>query len=487
MVLAWLVLGGCSGDSPAGPGSSETPADSAQVAVVFADSSLEAVVRQTLDTPAGTLDQARLDSLTQLAARGRGIGSLKGIDSLGNLQVLDLADNQVRDLSPLAGLKKLRFLDLSNNQITDLSSLAGLSDLEYLVLSFNQIADLSPLLGLMHLKSVDLSYNPLDDAALAEQLPRLQTGETQVVYVPIPGAETPADTLESISPWAIAFLSNRDGNDEIYAMQVDGSRPIKLTNTPGNVSQFAFSPDGTQFVYTSDQGDEQERYYLVYLQQFITGRAGILFSSYSRSATNRYSADPWWLPDGARVAVTPFITLRPAFPVYLVDTRDGSVDTLHWEGIYYPSWSPDGRRIAYLHTDDSLVSQTKEPVWDLWVQDVGGGNARLLNQNVYMFYDRPAWSPDSQQVAFSVYKGGSIEIYAIDADGGDLRRLTRLQGVAKASSWSPDGKYIAFEWASTWQLPEIFVMDADGNNPTNLTRSRSSDRSPIWFRKQWEW
>ena len=90
---------------------------------------------------------------------------------------LDLSNNQITDISPLAGLTNLTnfgLLNLGRNKISDLSPLAGLTNLERLNLSYNQISDLSPLKGLTNLKSLDLSGNPIPEdqkAMLKKALP----------------------------------------------------------------------------------------------------------------------------------------------------------------------------------------------------------------------------------------------------------------------------------------------------------------------------
>ncbi|MBT5987024.1 MAG: hypothetical protein HOG70_00510, partial [Elusimicrobiaceae bacterium] len=76
---------------------------------------------------------------------------------------LNLYDNQIKDLTPLAGLINLEKLILNYNQIEDLTPLAGLTNLEKLFSSNNQIKDLTPLDGLINLEKLILNYNQIED------------------------------------------------------------------------------------------------------------------------------------------------------------------------------------------------------------------------------------------------------------------------------------------------------------------------------------
>ena len=108
VTLSALALAGCGSepDRPSGPEADPAGTPGAVTALVFADSALQSAVEQAA---AETGDAAGLVSLT---AKDRGIADLGGIEQLARLEVLDLYGNEIRDLSPLAGLKRLRYLDL---------------------------------------------------------------------------------------------------------------------------------------------------------------------------------------------------------------------------------------------------------------------------------------------------------------------------------------------------------------------------------------
>lgn len=133
--------------------------------VTFPDPNLEAAIREAIDKPQGPIYTSDLESLTTLGffAEDRGISNITGLEYCINLQILDLWDNNITDLSPLAGLTKLRMLAVPGNNISDITPLAGLTNLEELYLARNNISDLSPLAGLTNLEWLSLWENNISD------------------------------------------------------------------------------------------------------------------------------------------------------------------------------------------------------------------------------------------------------------------------------------------------------------------------------------
>ncbi|MEO2006109.1 MAG: LpqB family beta-propeller domain-containing protein [Candidatus Poribacteria bacterium] len=105
---------------------------------------------------------------------------------------------------------------------------------------------------------------------------------------------------------------------------------------------------------------------------------------------------------------------------------------------------------------------------------------------VHRNHGSPAWSPNGQSIAFTVGFGGSSDIYVMDADGSNPRKLADHAGNLTSPTWSPDGKSIAFASHSVFSLDgpptsaDIYVMDADGANQRNLTNHPRRDFSPTW-------
>ena len=113
-----------------------------------------------------------------------------------------------------------------------------------------------------------------------------------------------------------------------------------------------------------------------------------------------------------------------------------------------------------------VFTSTRDRNLEIYVMDADGGNQENLSNHPVDDLD-PDWSPDGTKIAFvSSRKGGVYQIYVMDADGKNPIRLTDGPRKKQYPDWSPDGSKIAFTVHDG--LPHIAVMDADGNNRVRL-------------------
>ena len=129
------------------------------------------------------------------------------------------------------------------------------------------------------------------------------------------------------------------------------------------------------------------------------------------------------------------------------------------EPLMSPSWSPDGKRLAYVSFEKKRTM--------LFVQNVTD-STRTLIAEFKGINSAPAWSPDGTRLALTLSKDGNAEIYVMRLADRSLTRITDNPAIDTEPAWSPDGQYIIFTSARSGG-PQIFRVSAQGGTPQRLT------------------
>ena len=279
-------------------------------------------------------------------------------------------------------------------------------------------------------------------------------------------------TIHSIWPQApetskIVFVSNCDGNREIYTMNPDGSQQVRLTQNFALDLHPTWSPTGEEILFVSDRDGVWDLY-------LMDADGSNVRRVFKKAAHREY---PTWSPDGKQIAY-----VRGWF-TYIATL--GKQEEQQLTNGFDPAWSPDGTEIAFARGDFGSHRLTL-------VNVRVGRQKRVLPEDTISWQQRPAWSATGEQIAFSwlnhVRPIGRIfdlvdkeTIYIVNHDGTDLNRIVPEAGKAAMNPvWDPRGDNLVYEQSIDNDF-HLFKVNIASRARTQLTHIGFYNELGDWF------
>jgi Tol biopolymer transport system component len=264
----------------------------------------------------------------------------------------------------------------------------------------------------------------------------------------------------------IAFMSLRDGAWNIYLADADGSNLQRLTFGPSTWEYIApaFSPDGTRIAYEADSSTFCGAFYSDIYVSNIDG------TDLKNLTENSGPADfnLCWSPDGNEIV---FVSDRDGNDEIYVMNSDGTNHTRLTDNNghdSHPVWSPDGREILFV--------SKRNGGWNIYVMNADGTDQRKLTSDNSSFCG--IWSPDGSRIAYVSKSEQDIRLFVMNADGSNKNQLASNLPWPELA-WSPMGSQIAFVGGELG-AEEIMVIDVDGTNLRNISNHSARDLNPAW-------
>lgn len=273
----------------------------------------------------------------------------------------------------------------------------------------------------------------------------------------------------------IAFVSDRDGNWEIYLQQPDASRSARLTAHPALDADPAWSPDGRQIAFRSRRDGSSDI--------FIMNADGTDPRNLVRDPQASFDDEfnPAWHPGGETLAI--YTDRFPAprqcragghqlalFPldgdrddIRLLNAIPGEQETF--------AWSPGGNTLVF-------SSNCNDQYFQLYQWAPISAEVEQLTTAPYN-HTSPAWSADGALLALVSNREGNADVYILAMATRELTNLTRHPARDISPAWSPDGNQVAFVTDRDGN-DELYIINVDGSASRNLTQNPADDWSPAW-------
>jgi TolB protein len=264
-----------------------------------------------------------------------------------------------------------------------------------------------------------------------------------------------------VSSTEIVYVSDENGNKEIYLADVLGDNHRQITRHNYIAVSPRFTPDGRKLSYTSYHRGNPNLY-LTDLNQAKTTRA--------ISRRKGLNMAPSWSPDGKTMVATLSKDGNPDLYLLRADGRIIKRLTMNTGINVSPSFSPDGRKLAFV-SDRSGRPQ-------IYVMDMRTARTKRItyqgNEN-----STPSWSPDGDRIAYTCSHEGVYQIFLISPDGGQPVQVTKSWGDHESPSWSPDGRQIVFARKRN-NKSEICRIFHNGKGERRLFKLPGNQTQPQW-------
>lgn len=279
----------------------------------------------------------------------------------------------------------------------------------------------------------------------------------------------------------LAFSGNASGDWDIFRLDADGTLHNLTADDSGTQDYLpSWALDGEGINFLSNRMNPTELGPAQVSPEGGEPRAlNVVQAIFTLVQEGRFDWDPAWSPDGERLLWASLRDLN--LELYVLEDGAGGIDealrlTEGGARDWFAAWSPDGAQIAYANDGGGQES--------LYLLASTGGERQVLLEAPPWDAIHPMWTLEGDSMAYvydleDALAGGDVLVYTINPDGTESAPLAADVVWRGDPVWSPDGTQIAYVSNETgrWQ---VYVMDADGENVRRVTPDDGDYLFPVW-------
>jgi len=300
-------------------------------------------------------------------------------------------------------------------------------------------------------------------------------GDTDLYVVDVMGGEparmTSMKGSEHSASWRpdgqwIGFLSGKGGSTQLWEVKADGKKVRQVTDVEGGIANFRYAPDGTHISFTSEVKLDRtvQDLYPDLPEADARIMDGLMYRHW----------DSWHDYAYSHLFVAPYRDGWVGDPVDLMEGEHFDTPLSPFGGVEQIAWSPDGRSIAY--TSKKLVgtAYAVSTNSDIYIVEIESGDTRNLTEGMMGYDVEPVYSPDGSRIAWlsmerNGYESDRNRLFVHDFRTGDRMELTAAyDNDAHSPAWTPDGRHLFFTSDSRGTV-QIFAVPADGGEVRRVT------------------
>ncbi len=268
-------------------------------------------------------------------------------------------------------------------------------------------------------------------------------------------------------PFSIAYVSVASNRWDIWMIDENNAKPIRLSQTFEDERTPSWSGDRKKIIYSTSQGN----LYIVNLENRHIEKLNL---------ATRMNSEPAWSKDNETIAYVSYTKPREyKSELWTIHLKEETITTRRVPApdglITYPGWTPDGDLIYSRFVKLGSMGAVE----NIYRYNLKTEKEETIIEDGFDNF-QAAWSPDGKCLAYTSNRTGNFDIWIYWPDQDKTEQITKEPALDTDPTWSPDSRKIAFVSARTG-VQQIWIANLETGEERQVTNSDYGSRDPAWW------